>query len=37
MEVLEPKKIILYGNKTSEMTGDIIQVKPYSELWRDKK
>ena len=37
MEVLEPKKIILYGNKTAEMTGDIIQVKPYSELWRDKK
>lgn len=34
MEVLEPKKIILYGNKTAEMTGDIIQVKPYSELWR---
>lgn len=34
IEVLNPKKIILYGNRTSEMQGDIIQFKPYSELWR---
>lgn len=37
MDVLQPQKIILYGNKTPEMTGNIIQVKPYQELWRDKK
>lgn len=37
MEVLEPSTIILYGNKTAEMTGNIIQIKAYQELWRSKK
>lgn len=36
LEVLQPKKIILYGKKIEGMDGDIVQVDPYDELWRAK-
>lgn len=36
MEVINPKKIILYGEKIAGMDGNIVQIKPYKELWVKK-